>query len=112
MVADSGVPLVLTGRQAPWLEGLNVRRVVVQEAIDQEQDDSRPHSGVCPANLAYMIYTTGSTGRPKGALNEHRGIVNRLLWMQQQYRLDAARTACCRRRPSASTCRSGSSSGR
>jgi acyl-coenzyme A synthetase/AMP-(fatty) acid ligase/acyl carrier protein len=34
-----------------------------------------------------MIYTSGSTGRPKGALNTHRGIRNRLLWMQREYRL-------------------------
>ncbi len=37
--------------------------------------------------LAYVIYTSGSTGQPKGAMNEHRGIVNRLLWMQEVYRL-------------------------
>src|SRR6185437_6839059 len=29
----------------------------------------------------------GSTGRPKGAMNEHRAVVNRLLWMQEQYQL-------------------------
>ena len=40
-----------------------------------------------PENLAYVIYTSGSTGRPKGVMNEHRGIVNRLLWMQDKYRL-------------------------
>jgi amino acid adenylation domain-containing protein len=40
-----------------------------------------------PANLAYVIYTSGSTGRPKGTMNTHRGIVNRLLWMQEQYGL-------------------------
>ena len=39
-----------------------------------------------PDNLAYVIYTSGSTGRPKGAMNTHRGIVNRLLWMQEAYR--------------------------
>jgi amino acid adenylation domain-containing protein len=38
-------------------------------------------------NLAYVIYTSGSTGRPKAAMNSHRGIVNRLLWMQEQYQL-------------------------
>ena len=37
-----------------------------------------------------MIYTSGSTGRPKGALNAHRGIVNRLAWMQQAFGLDGA----------------------
>ncbi|MEO7359924.1 MAG: amino acid adenylation domain-containing protein, partial [Gemmatimonadaceae bacterium] len=40
-----------------------------------------------PDDLAYMIYTSGSTGRPKGAMNRHRGIVNRLLWMQREYQL-------------------------
>src|SRR6185437_7753899 len=38
-----------------------------------------------PKDLAYVIYTSGSTGRPKGAMNEHRGVVNRLAWMQDAY---------------------------
>jgi amino acid adenylation domain-containing protein len=42
-----------------------------------------------PQQLAYCIYTSGSTGKPKGALNTHEGIVNRLLWMQMAYGLDA-----------------------
>ena len=58
-------------------------------------DEPRPASGRAPAdrrtagNLAYVIYTSGSTGPPKGAMNTHRGIVNRLLWMQEAYGLDA-----------------------
>jgi amino acid adenylation domain-containing protein len=39
-------------------------------------------------NLAYIIYTSGSTGRPKGAMNTHGGMRNRLLWMQELYRLN------------------------
>jgi amino acid adenylation domain-containing protein len=39
-------------------------------------------------NLAYIIYTSGSTGRPKGAMNTHRGIENRVSWMQDEYRLE------------------------
>ncbi|WP_437620402.1 non-ribosomal peptide synthase/polyketide synthase [Sorangium sp. So ce1151] len=35
-----------------------------------------------PANAAYMIYTSGSTGRPKGVVNIHRGLLNRIGWMQ------------------------------
>ena len=38
-------------------------------------------------DLAYVLYTSGSTGQPKGAMNTHRGISNRLLWMQQAYQL-------------------------
>jgi arthrofactin-type cyclic lipopeptide synthetase C len=45
--------------------------------------------GVNDRHLAYVIYTSGSTGRPKGAMNEHRGVVNRLQWMQEAYRLGA-----------------------
>ncbi|HEX8276904.1 MAG TPA: amino acid adenylation domain-containing protein [Longimicrobiaceae bacterium] len=48
-----------------------------------------PEPAVSPDNLAYVIYTSGSTGQPKGAMNEHRGIVNRLLWGQREYGLTA-----------------------
>ncbi|MGY3079255.1 aryl carrier-like protein [Bradyrhizobium sp. LM6.10] len=37
-----------------------------------------------------MIYTSGSTGTPKGVQNEHRAIINRLIWMQKAYALNAA----------------------
>ena len=40
-----------------------------------------------PESLAYVIYTSGSTGTPKGVMNTHRGICNRLLWMQETYQL-------------------------
>jgi amino acid adenylation domain-containing protein len=46
--------------------------------------------GLTPSHLAYVIYTSGSTGRPKGAMNQHGGVVNRLLWAQSEYRLTAA----------------------
>lgn len=36
---------------------------------------------------AYVIYTSGSTGTPKGVVVPHAGIVNRLRWMQDRYRL-------------------------
>ena len=47
----------------------------------------RPAPPLGPLHLAYMIYTSGSTGRPKGAMNSHRGIFNRLQWMQAAYGL-------------------------
>ncbi|SDW43366.1 non-ribosomal peptide synthase domain TIGR01720/amino acid adenylation domain-containing protein [Amycolatopsis xylanica] len=40
-----------------------------------------------PGNPAYVIYTSGSTGRPKGVVVDHAAIVNRLLWMQDEFRL-------------------------
>ncbi|MFF7163702.1 amino acid adenylation domain-containing protein [Streptomyces sp. NPDC008086] len=49
-------------------------------------DDDRLQP-LCPEHPAYVIYTSGSTGRPKGAVVPHAGIVNRLVWMQDTYRL-------------------------
>ncbi|WP_343123113.1 amino acid adenylation domain-containing protein, partial [Xanthomonas sp. NCPPB 1128] len=56
----------------------------------QSYSDANPSVRVSGSHLAYMIYTSGSTGLPKGAMNEHRGVVNRLLWAQEQFGLDAS----------------------
>jgi len=68
--------------------------VLVME--DDEDWVRRPAANLDPAevgltsrHLAYVIYTSGSTGQPKGAMNEHRGVVNRLVWGQRAYRLAA-----------------------
>jgi len=56
-------------------------------------DDSEPDPNfiglekLLPLHPAYVIYTSGSTGRPKGVVNTHGALVNRLLWMQNAYRL-------------------------
>lgn len=52
-----------------------------------ESDENLPSPEDISHALAYVIYTSGSTGLPKGVMNEHRGVVNRLRWMQQQYQL-------------------------
>ncbi|HEY7511066.1 MAG TPA: amino acid adenylation domain-containing protein, partial [Vicinamibacteria bacterium] len=90
MLADSGVSVLLTqARLAPRLPG-HAAAVV---AVDAEADALarlpaiNRDGGARPDNLAYVIYTSGSTGRPKGAMNQHGAVCNRLLWMQEQYRL-------------------------
>jgi amino acid adenylation domain-containing protein len=54
------------------------------------ESDANPNVPISADNLAYVIYTSGSTGRPKGAMNTHRAISNRLLWMQEKYQLTPA----------------------
>lgn len=46
---------------------------------------SRPEVFVTPEDLAYVIYTSGSTGEPKGVTCHHKGICNRLNWMNSDY---------------------------
>jgi amino acid adenylation domain-containing protein len=88
---DAHASIILT--QAAFrekLQSIAVRPVFLDSGwaeIDQESEDA-PQSNVSPDNAAYMIYTSGSTGTPKGVVNTHRGIVNRLLWMQDKYRLE------------------------
>ncbi|MGW3046328.1 non-ribosomal peptide synthetase, partial [Kitasatospora sp. NPDC001159] len=58
-----------------------------QDAADlTDRDRTEP---LLPAHPAYVIYTSGSTGRPKGVAVPHRGVVNRLTWMQRDHRLRA-----------------------
>jgi amino acid adenylation domain-containing protein len=60
-----------------------------QSSIPTGLSVSNPQFTISPDNLAYIIYTSGSTGQPKGAINTHRGIINRLQWMQAEYPLTA-----------------------
>ncbi len=41
-------------------------------------------------NLAYVMYTSGSTGTPKGVMNEHRSVVNYILFRQRAFGLDGS----------------------
>src|SRR3989338_6307489 len=90
MLQDAKVPVLLT--QAHLATGLPEHGAQVLcldrdwEMLTRESTEN-PASAVNPENLAYVIYTSGSTGQPKGAMNTHKGICNRLLWMQEAYQL-------------------------
>ena len=93
MLEDSQVPLLLTqetllSRLPPVVHSNSVVCLDRDWADIEKHSAENPVSPVSPANLAYMIYTSGSTGKPKGAMNTHRAICNRLLWMQDAYCLD------------------------
>ncbi|MGH7798833.1 MAG: amino acid adenylation domain-containing protein, partial [Candidatus Binatia bacterium] len=92
MLEDAGLSVLVTHeRLTECLPSYGARVICLDSdrpAIAR-QSDRNPASGVMAENLAYVIFTSGSTGRPKGAMNTHRGIRNRLLWMQQAYHLQA-----------------------
>ena len=65
------------------------RTVLSLFAADESDGRSNPVRKIGGESAAYVIYTSGSTGKPKGVVNTHAGIRNRLLWMQDEYRLTA-----------------------
>ena len=108
MLADSGVGVVLTQARLvaalPVLAASGAELLVLEGGVDAPADLQIPRLAAlarddsaaalplplplpAPDDPAYMIYTSGSTGQPKGAVNAHRGIVNRLAWMQAEYQL-------------------------
>ncbi|HEX6715814.1 MAG TPA: amino acid adenylation domain-containing protein, partial [Pyrinomonadaceae bacterium] len=90
MLRDAGTPVVLT--QEKFLARLPEYSETVicvdaeWESIAQERREN-PATVAGPDHLAYVIYTSGSTGQPKGVMIPHRGISNRLQWMQEAYQL-------------------------
>jgi amino acid adenylation domain-containing protein len=93
MLEDAQVPVLLT--QQRLVQGLpaHAAQVLCLDAEGQtlaQESTENPRSGATADSLAYVIYTSGSTGRPKGAMNTHHGICNRLLWMQDAYKLTEA----------------------
>ncbi|CRM27937.1 Gramicidin S synthase II [Pseudomonas sp. 28 E 9] len=89
MLHDSTPVVVLTqGAHREWLGTVPV--IDLDHETWQHQPSGNPQvPGLTARHTAYVIYTSGSTGQPKGVINEHAGVVNRLLWMQDAHSLKA-----------------------
>ncbi len=93
MIGDAAAPVVVT--RTGLLDVLPVhggRTICVDDAGRSSRrgaDAGNPDVELGPNDLAYVIYTSGSTGQPKGVMNEHGGLANRLLWMQERFGIGA-----------------------
>ncbi len=87
MLQDSAPVVVLAQGATRPLVG-EVPVIDLDHSTWQHQPATNPLvPGLTARHQAYVIYTSGSTGQPKGVINEHAGVVNRLLWMQDAYGL-------------------------
>jgi amino acid adenylation domain-containing protein/FkbM family methyltransferase len=95
MLEDSGAAVLLMqsalAKKLPQLAAACERVWPLDESGEWSGygTQAAPVPALTEANLAYLIYTSGSTGRPKGAMNQHDGVVNRLLWARDHFGVDA-----------------------
>ncbi|GAA3755683.1 amino acid adenylation domain-containing protein [Salinactinospora qingdaonensis] len=90
LIEDSGARvLVADGTLAGALHDCGAHVVCPDRdgALLAAAADTAPEVHVAADDPVYMIYTSGTTGQPKGCLNTHRGVANRLLWMQERFPL-------------------------
>jgi amino acid adenylation domain-containing protein/non-ribosomal peptide synthase protein (TIGR01720 family) len=96
MLADARPGVILTqahlAAQLPASSAALLRLDSEWSTLAAEPTHAPARDGLTLEHLAYVIYTSGSTGRPKGAMNAHRGILNRLSWMQRAYALTPSDT--------------------
>ena len=104
MMADSGLPVLLTQRSLR--ESLAPPAAATVLCLDEITDEitdeiggeigaepaGPPARDAGPGDLAYVIYTSGSTGQPKGVQITHGALGNFLRSMQERPAIDAADT--------------------
>lgn len=89
IIDHSGVEQVISTEILNQSIGLNRQIIDIEllpdEVLDQKQNALKT---VPSANTAYIIYTSGSTGNPKGVAIGHKALLNFLISIQQQPKIE------------------------
>ncbi|MCP4682791.1 MAG: AMP-binding protein, partial [Desulfobacterales bacterium] len=91
ILKDTASPIILTQeRHANKLIGKDVRVICLDKEWPDISHEETSNLNILndPLDLAYVLYTSGSTGVPKGVACIHKGLCNRLVWMQDAYGLN------------------------
>jgi amino acid adenylation domain-containing protein len=87
MVEDSDPAVIITYSYLTKKLPNQIKKIYLDtESVSIDACESGlPISITTNDSLAYVMYTSGSTGRPKGAMNTHKGIVNYITHMINQF---------------------------
>lgn len=83
MVLEQIKPLVIIGETKKFL--LEDRYNIISFSYELTDNTVKKFPKIYGNDPIYIIYTSGSMGIPKGAINYHKGIVNRFLYMNKRY---------------------------
>ncbi|OZE92054.1 non-ribosomal peptide synthetase [Rhodococcoides fascians] len=82
-----GAPISNQAPEASSVPVVSVDEIDLRDFSPGPLTDADRLGTLTAANTAYVLFTSGSTGVPKGVSVDHGAIVNRLVWMQEQYGL-------------------------
>ncbi|MCA2719598.1 non-ribosomal peptide synthetase [Microcystis sp. M169S2] len=96
LLADSGATRLIARQRPVWLPESAAVTIVTLTDYDTKNTAKALVSlpRVSPEDPAYLIYTSGSTGRPKVVVGLHKGMVNRILWMERQWPVQPDEAIC------------------
>ena len=89
IMADATPPVLLTRtKHIPKIPENYGGVVLSMDALPQHTATHlQPKQPPTPSSAVYCFYTSGTSGKPKGVVVEHRGLVKRIQWLQDQYPL-------------------------
>jgi amino acid adenylation domain-containing protein len=89
MCRDSRMPVLLVDKnRQPRFPGEGPLLIDITENENYKENRTGLPDVSRPQDSAVVFYTSGSTGTPKGTILEHRGMVNRIHWMNRRYPID------------------------
>ena len=103
LIADAGLAVIITttadrralghtaaGDARPSVIMVDAERDALSRGPAHPAATAGPNGSAGLDDTAYVLYTSGSTGTPKGVAISHRGVHNRIAWMQDTYPLAAS----------------------
>jgi bacillaene biosynthesis, polyketide synthase / nonribosomal peptide synthetase PksN/BaeN len=96
ILKETQVPVVITEQDKLAALPEAQAKHIVWEQMQPIASGQTVVSQATPDNLALIMYTSGSTGTPKGVALEHRQVLNRFVWLWENYGFDDQEVACQR----------------